>query len=325
MKASQKVKSVISGITGVSFFYTLLAALALFIVASFLSPSFRTVDNILTILRQAGILILLSMGLTAVVITGNIDLSVASCAALSGCITASLIANGQPIVLGILAGLLVGAVTGLLNGILVGVLNLPSFIATYGTRMMLTGLAIIVMNGGVIYGLDEDFQKIATGYVGPISVILVITAVFVALLAFLFNKTTFGRQLYMYGSNANAAKYSGCNTLLILILAFVLSSVCASIGGIVLVARANAADSTIANAYVLTTVAAVVVGGTSMLGGEGGIFGTVIGAVVLCMITNIMNILLIDSNWQNLVIGLAILLMVWIDVSSRKGKMKANK
>ena len=202
---------------------------------------------------------------------------------------------------------------------------MPSFIATYGTRMMLTGLAIIVMNGGVIYGLNENFQKIATGYIGPVSMILVIAIVCVILIAVLFNKTTFGRQLYMYGSNPNAAKYAGCNTLLILFLSFVLSSACASIGGIVLVARANAADSTIANAYVLTTVAAVVVGGTSMLGGEGGIFGTVIGSVVLCMITNIMNILLIDSNWQNLVIGLAILLMVWIDVSSRKGKMIANK
>lgn len=325
MKKNIDAKAIISKLTNLSFFYTLVAMLALFVVASFLSPSFRTVDNVLTILRQAGLLVLLSMGLTAVVITGNIDLSVAACAALSGCITASLIANNQPIVLGIVAGLAVGAATGLLNGILVGVLNLPSFIATYGTRMLLTGLAIIVMNGGVIYGLNENFQKIATGYVGPVSMILVITIVFVTLLGILYNKTTFGRELYMYGSNANAAKYSGSNTLLILILAFVLSSVCASIGGIVLVARANAADSTIANAYVLTTVAAVVVGGTSMLGGEGGIFGTVIGAIVLCMITNIMNILLIDSNWQNLVIGMAILLMVWIDVSSRKSKMKANK
>ena len=325
MKTPEKLKTMVSKITGVSFFYTLLAALALFAVASVLSPSFRTVDNILTILRQASILVLLSMGLTAVVITGNIDLSVAACAALSGCITASLIANGHSIVLGILAGILVGVLTGLLNGFLVGVMNLPSFIATYGTRMMLTGLAIIVMNGGVIYGLNENFQKIATGYIGPVSMILVIAIVCVILIAVLFNKTTFGRQLYMYGSNPNAAKYAGCNTLLILFLSFVLSSACASIGGIVLVARANAADSTIANAYVLTTVAAVVVGGTSMLGGEGGIFGTVIGSVVLCMITNIMNILLIDSNWQNLVIGLAILLMVWIDVSSSKGKMKANK
>lgn len=324
MKRSEQ-KPVMKKLTNLSFFYTLIAMLVLFAGSSILSPSFRTVSNILTILRQAGVLVLLSMGLTAVVITGNIDLSVASCAALAGCVTASLIANGHSIVLGILAGLMVGALTGLLNGVLVGILNLPSFIATYGSRMMLSGLAIIVMNGGVIYGLDEGFQKIATGYIGPISIIIVIVVVFVALLAILYNKTTFGRQLYMYGANANAAKYSGCNTTLTLILAFVLSGVCAAIGGIVLVARANAADSTIANAYVLTTVAAVVVGGTSMLGGEGGIFGTVIGAIVLCLITNVMNIMLIDANWQNLVIGMAILLMVWIDVSSRKSKLRANQ
>ena len=306
----------------VSFIYTLLGCVVVFVISSLLSPAFLTVDNMLTILRQASLLTLLSMGLTAVVLTGNIDLSVAACAALTACVSAGLMAKGTPIWIGIIYGLGVGLMTGLLNGFLVGVLHLPSFIASYGTRMLLSGLAIIVMNGGVIYGLPDNFQLIATGYVGPVSVLIIIALVCLVLLNTLYQHTTFGRQLYMYGSSPSTAKYSGINTLFILMASFVLSGVCASIGGIALAARANAADATIANAYVLTSIAAVVVGGTSMLGGEGGVIGTFIGAIVLSMITNIMNILLIDANWQNFVIGAAILLMVWIDVTSRNRKLK---
>jgi len=306
----------------VSFIYTLLGCVVVFVISSMLSPAFLTIDNMLTILRQASLLTLLSMGLTAVVLTGNIDLSVAACAALSACVSATLMADGSPIFLSILCGLGVGLLTGLLNGFLVGVLHLPSFIASYGTRMLLSGLAIIVMNGGVIYGLPDNFQLIATGYVGPISVLIIIAIVFLVILNVLYQHTTFGRQLYMYGSSPSTAKYSGINTLFVLMAAFALSGVCASIGGIALAARANAADATIANAYVLTSIAAVVVGGTSMLGGEGGVIGTFIGAIVLSMITNIMNILLIDANWQNFVIGAAILLMVWIDVTSRNRRLK---
>lgn len=322
MKKNLSSSGVLSRVRELSFLYTLLGFLVIFVISSFLSPSFLKVSNILTILRQAGLLVILSMGLTAVVITGNIDLSVAHCAALTGCICAKMMTSGYSIPVSILASLLVGVVTGLFNGVLVGVLNLPSFIASYGTRMVLSGLAIIVMNGGVIYGLDEKFQYLANGYVGPVPFLVILAAVMVAILAFVYYKTTYGRQLYMYGSNHMAAKYSGMNTLFILISAYVLSGLCASIGGVILAARANAADSTMASPYVLQTVAAVVVGGTSLLGGEGGVIGTVIGSLVLVMITNIMNILMIDSNWQNLVIGISILLMVWIDVSTRKSRMK---
>lgn len=322
MKLKASAPGILSNLQKASFIYTLLGFIVVFVISCILSPSFLTLDNMLTILRQASLLTLLSMGLTAVVLTGNIDLSVAACAALSACISASLMANGTSIFVSVLCGIGVGALTGMLNGFLVGVLHLPSFIASYGTRMLLSGLAIIVMNGGVIYGLPENFQLIANGYVGRIPVLIIIAVVFIFLLTILYQKTTFGRQLYMYGSNPMSAKYSGINTLFILMAAFTLSGVCASIGGIALAARANAADATIANAYVLTTIASVVVGGTSMLGGEGGIIGTFIGAMVLSMITNIMNILLIDANWQNFVIGAAILLMVWIDVSSRNRKLK---
>lgn len=322
MKKTLSSSPLLSRLREVSFLYTLLGFAVIFIISSFLSPSFLQVGNLLTILRQASLLVILSMGLTAVVITGNIDLSVASCAALTGCICAKMMTTGHSIAGAILVSLLVGVATGLFNGFLVGVLNLPSFIASYGTRMVLSGLAIIVMNGGVIYGLDERFQFLATGYIGPIPFLILLAVVFVIILGLLYYKTTYGRQLYMYGSNHMAAQYSGMNTLFILISSYVLSGLCASIGGVILAARANAADSTMASPYVLQTVAAVVVGGTSLLGGEGGLIGTVIGSLVLVMITNIMNILMIDANWQNLVIGISILLMVWIDVTTRNRRMK---
>lgn len=322
MKKSLGRTSILEQILDLRWFYSFLGLVVIFALSSLLSKSFLTAGNIMTILRQASILLMLSLGLTAVVLTGNIDLSVNSCAALTGCICAKLLVGHMPVAAAILISMMVGVASGLFNGFLVGVLRLPSFIATYGTNMVLSGLATIVMNGGVIYDLPKGFTQLGVGYLGPIPIPIIIVAVTAVLLVILLQKTTLGRKIYMYGHNLTASKFSGTNNLRVLMISFVLCGLTGAFGGILMCARLNAADAGMADTYGLQIVASVVVGGTSLLGGEGSIFGTIIGAIVLTSITNIMNLLMIDSAWQNFVVGVVILLMVWIDVFTRSKRTK---
>ena len=294
--------------------------LLVMLVSSFLSDSFLTMDNLITILRQASVLLILSSGLTAVVLTGGIDLSINNTAALVGCIVAQLLLLKISIPLVIVIGLLIGLTVGIFNGFLVGVLKLPAFVATYGTNMVVLGLATIVMQGKVIYDLPRAFTPIGVGYVGIIPVPVILAGALLLILYFLLQRTTFGRNIYMLGSNAAAARYSGLNTTLLTLQAFGLSGLTAALGGIVMTARLNAADANMGNTYGLQIVAAVVMGGTSLLGGEGGIFGTLIGALVLTIIVNVMNLVGITSYLQSLAIGVVIILMVAVDIFSRRKK-----
>lgn len=287
------------------------------IAASIISPSFLRYSNLLTIIRQASILLVLSSGLTVVVLTGGIDLSVNATAGLVGCIAAQFMVRGAPMGTAILVGLLVGIITGTFNGLLVSVLRLPPFIATYGTSMVVSGLAVMVMQGQVIYGLPEEFVYIGIGWLYEIPVPVIIATVLVIILFLVLKKTIFGRNIYMLGSNIYAAKYSAINDVPMLIISYVISGITAAIGGVILTARLNAADANMGNAYGLQIVAAVVMGGTSLLGGEGGIIGTVIGAVVLTIIANIMNLIGLSSFLQPSAVGAIIILMVYLDILLR--------
>lgn len=304
------------------YFYVVLSLLLMIIVSSLLSRSFLTPGNLITILRQASILLMLSLGLTAVVITGNIDLSVGSCAALTGCICAKMLVAGAPIMTVILGSVLIGFLIGIINGLLVGVLKLPSFVATYGMNMVASGLAMIVMNGGVIYGLPSSFTSIGIGYLGPIPIPIILSGIMTAVVYILLQKTTFGRNIYMIGFNMQAANYSAINCLGTLLAAYAFCGITGSIGGIMMTARLNAADAGMSETYGLQIVAAVVMGGTSLLGGEGGVVGTIIGAIILTIIVNIMNITGVNSNWQNFAVGIVIILMVWIDIYTRGQRSK---
>ena len=277
------------------------------LLAVTLQPSFLSFSNLMNIIRQASVLLLLSLGLTGVILAGHIDLSVGSVAALTGCVCAKMMVSGYPIPQAILCSLLIGIICGLVNGLLVGLLSLPSFVSSYGVNMLVSGLALMVMNGGVIYDLPTGFTRLGIGYLGIFPVPVILAAVLYLLLCFLWNRTTYGRQVYMTGQNALAAVYSGSNQLKILICSFILSGFCGSIGGIVMTARLNAADAGMCDAYGLQIVAAVVVGGTSLLGGEGGVTGTVLGSLILTLIINIMNMNGVDSAWQNLVLGVIII------------------
>jgi len=248
-------------------FYSFISLIGLVIISSLISSNFRTMDNMIVIIRQASVLLILSSGLTAVLLTGNIDLSVGATAGFVGCIGAQLLKAGLPTPLVFVAGIGVGAIIGVLNGTLSGIL--PSFIATYGTNWVLSGLAIIVMNGAVIFDLPKNFTKIGVGYFGAIPNLVIIVIVIDVIIYVILQKTTFGRQVYSYGSNPETARYSGMPVKKIMISSFVMSSICAGIAGMMITARLNAADAAMGDSYGLQTVAAVVIGGTSMLGGEG--------------------------------------------------------
>ena len=299
------------------YFFVGISLILLFFVSGMLSRSFFTIDNMIIILRQTSILLMLSLGLTAVVLTGNIDLSVGSFSALCGCICAQMMVHHYSTALSVAASLLVGGAIGLINGLLVGWLKLPSFVATYGMNMVASGLATIVMNGGVIYALPPSFTRIGVGYVGMIPVPVILSAIMCLVLYWLLQKTTFGRNIYLIGLNPRAAEYSAISGLRTLLAAYLICGFTGAFGGVMMTARLNAADAGMTEAYGLKIVAAVVVGGTSLLGGEGGVTGTILGALTLTVIVNIMNIMGVRSEWQNLVVGAIILLMAGLDVLMR--------
>ncbi|XCP85215.1 ABC transporter permease [Roseburia hominis] len=307
-----------------NYFYVVMSLILMIIVSTCLSPSFLTIGNFITILRQASILLMLSLGLTAVVLTGNIDLSVGSCAALTGCVCAQLLVSEVSMPLAMILSMSIGVIIGIINGLLVGVLRLPSFVATYGMNMVASGIAMIVMNGGVIYGLPSHFTYIGIGYIGPIPLPIIISGVMVLIMYVLLQKTTFGRNIYMIGFNMDAANYSAINCLGTLLASYILCGATGSLGGIMMTARLNAADAGMSETYGLQIVAAVVMGGTSLLGGQGGVIGTIIGAIILTIIVNIMNIVGVNSNWQNFAVGVVIILMVWIDIVTRTRRSKKS-
>lgn len=300
------------------YFFSVLMLIILIVFSSLLSSSFMRIDNLATVLRQASVLLVLCIGLTAVVLTGGIDLSVGSTAGLCACICAKLITEWEiPFYGAIIISLGLIALVGIFNGFLVGVLQLPAFVATYGSNWVISGLAVIIMNGQIIYGLPDGFVQIGVGFIGPVAIPIIIAAVGVIIFYILLQFTTFGRNIYMLGFNAEAAKFSAMNTLEITMKCYILSSLMAGIGGIIMAARLNAADAAMGDVYGLQIVAAVVMGGTSLLGGVGGVLGTVLGALILTIIVNIMNLVGISANLQGFAIGIVILFMVFVDIYSR--------
>lgn len=303
-------------------FYCLVCLIGVVIVYSLFKREFRTADNYITILRQASVLLILSTGLTAVLLTGGMDLSVGSTAAFAGCVCAQFLKAGVPWIFILPVAMILGAAVGAVNAFLVAVVGLPSFVATYATNWVMRGLSIIVMSGAVIYGLPEGFTWFGVGYVGAIPVIVIIAAVMVAVAYVLLQRTTWGRDIYAYGSNPEAALYSAMNLNKTVFSAFMMCSMTAAVGGLLMTARLNAAEVAMGDAYGLQTVAAVVVGGTSMLGGEGGVAGTVVGAILLTVIVNVMNLEGIPSTAQPLVVGVVIVAMVLVDAA---GRFKAER
>ncbi|WP_422484711.1 ribose ABC transporter permease [Gudongella sp. DL1XJH-153] len=298
--------------------------LILVVAMSFLSDRFLTWSNIITVLRQTSINAVIATGMTFAILIGGIDLSVGSVLAISGAIAASLVASGMNIILVILLTLLVGLAIGLVNGLLISKGRLQPFIATLGTMTLFRGLTLVYTQGRPIsiFGSDTSaiFSKIGTGYfLGiPLPVYIMLVVFFISW--YTLNHLKIGRYTYALGSNEEATMYSGIKTDNIKLFVYGVAGVLAALAGIIVTARLGSAQPTAGSGYELDAIAAVVIGGTSMAGGIGTIFGTAIGAVIIGILDNALNMLQVSSYYQDVAKGVVILIAVLLDRKQRKSR-----
>ena len=297
--------------------YRLLAVALICIALSLVSDAFLTANNLLNVLRQASLVFFMASGLTLVILTGKIDLSIGATVGLSACVAATVIKSTGSPWLGAAAAIGVGSIVGLGNGLMVTKLRIPSFIATYGMLWVAQGATYYYMSGQSVYGFPAGFRALGSGYLLGIPIPIYLMVAFLAIGYFFTKRTTYGQQIYAIGANTVAARLSGIPVNSRLNLVFVLSGAMAGLASLIYLARLNSAEGDIGETLTLPTIAAVVIGGTSLFGGVGSLFGTFIGGLILTLILNGMNLLNLNANWQPLVTGLIVLLAVWLDMKTR--------
>ena len=297
-----------------------LIALALIVITlSLTSEAFLTSNNVLNVLRQTALLFLLASGLTIVILTAGLDLSVGANIGLSACLAATIIKSTGSISLALLVGMGSGFLIGLINGGLIAFLRIPPFIATYGMLWILHGVTYWFMGGETIHGFPAEFRAIGSGYLWgiPIPVFLMLAFLLVGMI--FLQRTRWGQDIYSVGANREAARLSGIPVNSRLVLAYVMSGLMAGLASLIFLAPLNSAEGDIGEAMTLPAIAAVLIGGTSLFGGVGTITGTLIGALILTLVLNGMNLLSINASWQPLVTGVIVIAAVYFDNLSNKG------
>ncbi len=296
---------------------TLIGLVVIFAVFAVLSPTFLSSANLINVLQQSSINACIAIGMTLVIISGGIDLSVGPVAALSAVISASLLASGAAPWLGVLAGLGVGLSCGVLNGVLVAYGGLQPFIVTLGTLSIFRALALIYTGGNPVFNIPPEFREwfASTSLLLPMPVIIVCV---VGLLAWmLLRKTPLGEYIYAVGGNEEAARLAGVPIALTKISAYAISGGLASLAAMVVVARLGAAEPILGNLWELEAIAAAAIGGASLMGGKGGIVGTLLGAVILGAMRNGLTLLNVQAFYQLLATGIVILLAMLVDRMTR--------
>lgn len=295
--------------------------IVLFFVLTIVSENFFTAANLINVVRQIAVTAIAALGVSFVILGGEIDLSQGNLAAFTGCICAMLMAeNGISIPLAILAALAIGLVWGTVVGVLVSIVKVPAFIATLGMQYVYQGFTLVVTNSQPITGLPESFTSLGRGYILGIPVPTIITAVLFAGGFFLFRYMSFGRNVLATGENYNAAELSGIPVLKTKIMIFVLSSAMAAVAGFVLTARLSSGQPTAAADLSLQAISAVYVGGTS----GGNVLNTLGGALVIGLINNGLNLLGVNAYWQKVALGAIIVVAVSMD-ALRKRKVLSKK
>lgn len=293
----------------------LFGLILLIIIVSILNPSFLSISNIFNVLRQVSISAIIAFGMTFVILTGGIDLSVGSTLALTGAIAASMLAGGTDPIIAMLVALALGLLLGAINGVVITKGKVAPFIATLATMTVYRGLTLVYTNGKPISGLGDHyaFQLFGKGYFFGIPVPVITTIIAFLVLYFVLHKTTYGRKVYAVGGNEEASKLSGINADLVKIGVYAISGLLAALSALILTSRLNSAQPTAGESYELDAIAAVVLGGTSLNGGKGWIFGTLIGALIIGVLNNGMNLIGVSSFWQQVVKGIVIILAVLLD------------
>jgi ribose transport system permease protein len=298
--------------------YRLIAVALVGVALTLMSDVFFTSSNLLNVLRQASLTFLIASGLTLTILTAGLDLSVGANVGLSACLAATVMKATDSMALGVGAGLLCGGVIGILNGMMITLLRLPPFIATYGMLWVLHGITYWFMAGETIHGFTPGFRSLGSGYWLGVPVPVYVMTAFLVAGGIFTRYTTFGHEVYAIGSNREAARLSGIPVRARLNLVYLLSGAMAGLAAIVYLARLNSAEADIGEPLTLPAIAAVLIGGASLFGGVGSLFGTLVGAVTLTLVLNGMNLLAVDANWQPLVTGVIVLAAVWIDITTRQ-------
>lgn len=290
--------------------------LAILVVSSSVTQDpLQNIKNMIMI--QAPFVMIYSFGMTLAVITGGLDLSLGSIAAFSTCAAAFLITQDY-ILLGIVVCLLIGAGLGLLNGLLITKAKVNPFIATYGMDWVIRGAVYIMMGGAMIYHFSPGFKMIANGsFFGVPNLVLISVGILIVLM-FVFQKTVFGRNVYMTGANTKVSRLTGVNTDLIIIIVYMVSGTLASISGLLYVARLDCAEAFLGKNFGLQALAATLIGGTSLQGGKGGVGNTVIGVLIMVFLMNCLNVLKVSTLWQDAVFGLVIVFSALLERAKQK-------
>jgi ribose transport system permease protein len=303
------------------------ALIILFLVFSLASPNFMTFDNVVGILLATAVNGVLALGVTFVIITGGIDLSVGTMMTFSAVMTGVFITNmGLPLWIGILGGILAGGSAGLVNGVVISKMKIPPFIATLGMLYATKGLSLVISGLKPIYFNDTPvFRELAMGsalgaiipgFEIPNAVLVLFIAAIIANL--ILSKTVLGRYTFALGSNEEATRLSGVSTDNWKMVVYMLCGLFAGLGGVLMAARLNSAQPALGAGYELDAIAAVVIGGTSLSGGEGSILGTIIGAFIMSVLTNGLRILSVPQEWQMVITGAIVVLAVYIDILRRR-------
>ncbi|MEH6454109.1 MAG: ribose ABC transporter permease [Psychromonas sp.] len=296
---------------------SLIALIMLVVIVSFLNEHFLTMGNVLNILRQTSVIAILAAGMTLVILTAGIDLSVGSILALCGAFAASMVALELPILIAVTVSLLAGALLGSVAGIIIAKGKVQAFIATLVTMTLLRGVTMVYTDGRPIStgftDVADSFSWIGTGYAFGIPIPVWLMAVVFTSIWYLLNHTRFGRYIYALGGNESATHLSGINVDRIKIGVYAICGLLAALAGLIITARLSSAQPTAGMGYELDAIAAVVLGGTSLAGGKGRITGTLIGALIIGVLNNALNLLDVSSYYQMIVKGAVILLAVLVD------------
>ncbi|MFN0119303.1 MAG: ABC transporter permease [Blastocatellia bacterium] len=299
-------------------FGTLSGLIVLSLVLWALTPHFMTVSNLLNVAQQTTLVAIVAVGMTFVIITGGIDLSVGSVLAFAGVVMATMLQRGMPTALALLIALATGLIGGLINGALITIGRLPPFIATLGMMSMARGAALVFTEGRPVSGFSESFRWLATGDVMRIPAPVLVMLMVYLLAHIVLTRTVLGRYIYAIGGNEEATILSGVNVRLYKTIAYGLCGMLSGLAAILLTARLNSAQPIAGMMYELDAIAATVIGGTSLTGGKGTVIGTLIGALIIGVLRNGLNLLDISSFIQQIVIGVVIIVAVLLDVFVKK-------
>ncbi len=306
--------------------YRTVTVLALILLmATFLSDAFLTVDNLLNVIRQVSIVAIVGAGMTFVILTGGIDLSVGSIVAFAGAISASVLVKSNSVFLAIIAAIAIGIIFGAFNGLFITKGGIPPFIVTLATMVLVRGCVLVFTNGSPIAIKSAAYKFIGKGYILGLPFPIVILIGVFGISYFVLRYTKFGRSVFCIGGNREASRLSGINVKRSETFVYVISGLLAGLTGLILTSRLGSAQPTAGNGYELDAIAAVILGGTSLSGGQGAVVPTIIGALILGVLDNILTLMNVSPFAANIVKGIVILLAVLADSKFKNLSVKAEE